>query len=1151
MPRKTSHPASTAPASRDSLAYASSFAARCARFLAVDRTSGFRVPARVHRTATSFIVVLVAYVIYRVCVAPWVDPSFELDASSGASAADIERIREADQQRRAKYARYFPAGSWELDQPIMLESEGVELLMKDYENLSDGRIRLSQCTMLYVSNESHDGGSPGRVVILRAPEGAILKFDSDLNLRRGKIGRLIGGELKGPITIHGSPSSVGADDELFITTRDLLMEQQRITSNHLVEFRYGPNFGQGRDLTIELGASANSAAKRGPTNLSAIESFSLARDVRMTLQPGSAELFPGGQSHVETVSPPSDSEIDEALGERLPVEVRCQGPFHFDVAARTASFHDHVHVHRMWPQGVSDQMTSDQLRIYFGVTAGKNAAVPVAERKDLLPAGGAVATKSSLQPQRFEATGNPVIVDAPSNNAYVRANRLDYEILRRRIAVEAFPQQQEAIITWKQNEFRGRSLVVERSTPSGLPLAAAVGEGRCQIAMPDDSTKLLHASWTRELKMGPVEQSHLVSLLGAAHTDFPEVGNLDADEIHLWLVKVAERKPPEKLDSGQPAATFQSFVANERPKRPPYSVTPERMLALRNVRFGSAQLTGVTEHLDVRFDPAGTMLPTPPQANSRSRSFGGDFLRPGGSGTAQAPRDRRHETAGGGRDSMDAQPLARSVGERSTGIMDNGSVDTTIPPERQQHFELHGTLIRAQLRSQGDQTLLDNVTIEENVRFRETRTRQPTDRPLEIRGDWLQILDAATAEKTTVVANGKPAHIAASGLEIDGDEIHLDRGRNELWIPGRGRTVLPASADGAGATSANGSPAQSRLAGFDAFASSPVSIDFQGGMKFDGKVARYNNEVQIRSEERPVQTNDAIAAESRVRTVTTEAVEVTLRRPVNFVADRPDEQTEVEKIACLGGVVMKQVTSDRHGKIVAEETLLTRDLSIHQSSGEIHALGPGTLESTRLSTGGSRSSWGIAPRPTNSSSKQSGLEYSLIKFDQKITGNLDQRRLVLHENVHGVYGPIERWGDKLELNQPRRIGPDGICFRSDQLTVTQVDAAPPQKDTVVLEAIGNTEVEGEDFRTLAGRLVYRQDQGQLELHGQGPGPGEGRNDAELYYQPQVGAAQTTARAGTIFFWPATGAFKVQDAQFTNVGQFSPAVLSDKSAANRP
>ena len=385
----------------------------------------------------------------------------------------------------------------------------------------------------------------------------------------------------------------------------------------------------------------------------------------MTLRPGSADLFPGGQSHVAAASPPSVSETDEALNERLPVEVRCQGPFHFDVAARTASFHDQVHVHRMLPQGVSDQMTGDQLRVYFGVNAEEKAPIADTNRKDLLPADGA-APKNSMQPQRFEAIGNPVIVDAPSNNAYVRANRLDYEILRRRIAVEALPQQQEAIVTWKQNEFRGRSLVVERSMSSGLPLAAAVGEGRFRIAMPDDPTKLLHASWTRELKMGPVEQSHLVSLLGAAHTDFPQVGNLDADEIHLWLVKVAERKSLEKPDSGHQAATIQSF-AEGGTKLAPYSVTPERMLALRNVRFDSAQLTGVTEHLDVRFDPAGTLLPTPEQTISGSRSFGGDFLRPGGSATAQVPQDRRDETAGGDRGSMAAQNLATSVGEPSTG----------------------------------------------------------------------------------------------------------------------------------------------------------------------------------------------------------------------------------------------------------------------------------------------------------------------------------------------------------------------------------------------------------------------------------------------------------------------------------------------------
>ena len=98
----------------------------------------------------------------------------------------------------------------------MLESQGVELLMKDYENLPGGQIRLPQCTMLFTENREGGDLTDGRIIVLCVDEGAILQFDSELNLRCGKVGKPIGGRLNGQVTIDGTPSKSGADDALFV-----------------------------------------------------------------------------------------------------------------------------------------------------------------------------------------------------------------------------------------------------------------------------------------------------------------------------------------------------------------------------------------------------------------------------------------------------------------------------------------------------------------------------------------------------------------------------------------------------------------------------------------------------------------------------------------------------------------------------------------------------------------------------------------------------------------------------------------------------------------------------------------------------------------------------------------------------------------------
>jgi hypothetical protein len=256
-------------------------------------------------------------------------------------------------------------------------------------------------------------------------------------------------------------------------------------------------------------------------------------------------------------------------------------------------------------------------------------------------------------------------------------------------------------------------------------------------------------------------------------------------------------------------------------------------------------------------------------------------------------------------------------------------------------------------------------------------------------------------------------------------------------------------------------------------------------------------------------------------------VEVTLRRPIDFAAEAAQQQAEVETIACLGSLAMENVTSDQRG-IVAVETLIARDLSIRQSSGDIHALGPGTLETTRLDSGRALGARG-APRAATGQAGAAPNQpaYALVTFQREITGNLHHQQIVLHEDIRGVYGPVARFGDKLEMD-PDKVGPQGATFRSDKLIVTQVGQRP--HTTTELEAVGNTKVEGQTFTALAHKLTYVDGKGQLFLEG------EGHNAARLFYQPQSGGAQTTARAQKIVYWPETGQVHVDKAESISAGQ---------------
>ena len=107
---------------------------------------------------------------------------------------------------------------------------------------------LTPCAMLFFPDGDLDAtGTVRRIVVLEAPQGALLQFDQPIDLQRGKIGQLLGGDMKGPITINGTPSRAAAHDDLHVETRDVQMNTQRIWTKAPVEFTFGDSAGSGRE----------------------------------------------------------------------------------------------------------------------------------------------------------------------------------------------------------------------------------------------------------------------------------------------------------------------------------------------------------------------------------------------------------------------------------------------------------------------------------------------------------------------------------------------------------------------------------------------------------------------------------------------------------------------------------------------------------------------------------------------------------------------------------------------------------------------------------------------------------------------------------------------------------------------------------------
>ncbi|HEY2146806.1 MAG TPA: hypothetical protein VGH32_02645, partial [Pirellulales bacterium] len=458
---------------------------------------------RLKRTASVAAASLVALVAYHVAAVPLIEPAFE-DSSGDASSAPPF----VDQPSKS-LAAYLPAGSWELDNPTKIESDRSKLLFKEYRNLPSGNeVELKPCAIVFFPNGEAAEAPSQRVIVLEAPL-AVLKFDGPVDLQKMKLGQLQGGTMSGPIAIHGTPSRPGANDEIFVDTQgDMQLSPELISTDALVNFRFGPNGGHGRQMRIHLLPSDRPQAKQHSANIGGLQSIELLHDVVMRLVPGSSGIMPLDGRHERPSSKPSAA-VAPAASRRLgpppipsdeavraapqadaaaqpanappqpPVDIRCQGPFNFDVVRSIATFDDQVDVVRLFPSGLTDHMTSDSLAVFFAVKpspaaaadAGAHSAKPSAADPSKTTAAGRT---SNLEPRRVEARGKPVILRAESNGVYARAEHIDYDIVTGRVVLD---DAREVMLRQFANEVHCRSLDYTPGEAGRLGRLEALGPG--------------------------------------------------------------------------------------------------------------------------------------------------------------------------------------------------------------------------------------------------------------------------------------------------------------------------------------------------------------------------------------------------------------------------------------------------------------------------------------------------------------------------------------------------------------------------------------------------------------------------------------------------------------------------------------------------
>ncbi|MBN2022198.1 MAG: hypothetical protein JW809_05345 [Pirellulales bacterium] len=1002
---------------------------------------------RTLQAAASFAIVLVAYCGYRLLAVPLIEPSRDAQRARVVSSREIDEAEARPQRRVEEFAWLFPPGAWELNNPKIVQSDRVTLLVGQYTTEPDGQVRLIPCTIIFTPGSPDDPPEARRrrTVVLQAPEGALMRFDEPFDLGRATIGRLIGGRLIGEITLRGAGDPNDPSDDLAIATREIQLTERHMWTRHPVAFRLGPHFGQGREMHFQFAPSeADGGGRDRSPQVGNLESFELVHVDRLHLEIPDDQVAPGA-------TPAADPAAQKTT---LPVDVACQGPFVFNIVHRQATFHDRVSVIRSYPDGPGDSLTANTLTVHFIPRRDK-------AKKDQPPPGGPATTATTppaspappddpsnspglleLEPARLEAQGQPVVIQSPRDDAYAQGEHLDYDLITGRIALDG---RQTVFLRRGSNQCQAVSLEYQPPAPGwSFGSLAAAGPGWFRGLMDDRPDQAVEARWNRELRLQPHEKNQVLSLTGGAVLDYSGVGHMSANEIHFFMNEI-----PPKTKADRP------------------TLAPDRMRADGDVQLDSPRLSGTVDELRVWFKPDPN---APGGFRPQVESSGG-----GASASAGAPRGPGPNAPGG--DAPGSNPAAPGPGGPDSPPAAN------LPTN---HFQLNGRVLEVEIALVGGRADVANLTVRDHVRLVETRTRSPDEQPIEIQGDRIEVQNASAPHAAASVT-GRPAQFRGRGLGLFGANISLNYGTNKLWINGPGAMDLP--------------PLARDLQGRPVRGGGPLRVDWQGRMDFDGRTAHFEK---------------SVVAASQLQQLRTDALDASFRQMIRFseAAERTDPDVEV--LTCQGGVRMDSRAFEGN-ELVSVESVETKDLSINNLTGAIHAAGPGWLQSTRKGAGplGTVPGPNLAAIDSAAANPPDEITYLHVVFQGSITGDVHRHEVTFHDRVRAVFGPVPTWQSTLPDDDPDALGDRGAQLGCEHLTVVEMPSPTGGESAAELSAAGNARIEGRQFTAWGNQVTYDQRKGLLILKGDGP------NDATLSYQTRVGGPETSVSGQEFYYWPAT------------------------------
>jgi hypothetical protein len=301
---------------------------------------------------------------------------------------------------------------------------------------------------------------------------------------------------------------------------------------------------------------------------------------------------------------------------------------------------------------------------------------------------------------------------------------------------------------------------------------------------------------------------------------------------------------------------------------------------------------------------------------------------------------------------------------------------------------------------------------------------------------------------------GKPAQLRDQGYALEAQDMHIDRAENRVWINGPGALQLPIKND------LDGQPLRDPH---------PLDVTWKERMTFDGTLATF--------------TGNAVARLGD-RQMTCRQLKVTLSDRISFAErDRNAPATQVASVYCRDDVTFRNLTYEQNTIIEIQEARVW-ELLVDRTTGSLQAQGPGSMQ---MWCRGQGSRAGLAPPQTAKANRPVEIEpaeweFTHVKFDGQMTGNLERRYSEFYDRVEILHGPVRQSKDTIHRDA---LPKGGGWMRCDVLRVMQQRAPELQRNFVQVEGEGNADLEGRGYYANADQVVYDQSRGTYMLRAYG------------------------------------------------------------------